>query len=331
MDITRKTENGLRWYSDGDNSVLSVTTVLGFLQEDTTGLEKWKSRNDGTDGNPHHEHIYWYSAPRGTLCHYQALQHFEDAFDVSENMWGEEEADSMTQVSDGPSEGTFDTASHDLDDITYSILANKGVVDSREQYEAMFADTELADICRRDVDYFTEQFLDICDELGVDTESVITVERYLVNGEDGYGGQCDMLYEDPEGNVVVADLKTSSALRQKHRLQSVAYMKAVEKADNGPDKVDRIEVWRICPEEDSWQVHSHTVPNHVEHLYDEQNVEDAAYTDAHWYDDKWGEFEYGSIEDMWDTFKDITKTAYDSRGNQQADGRHSTTSDGSGE
>lgn len=89
-------------------------------------------------------------------------------------------------------------------------------------------------------------------------------------------------------------------------------MKAVEQADWGPDEVDRVEVWRIHPDSETWQVHSHEVPTVAEHLYDEREPDDAAYTDAHWFDDKWGDFSYESIEDMWETFTELTETAHDS-------------------
>lgn len=321
MGISRDSDSdGLRWYVEvqvplgklnTDRIYMSVTTVLGFLDEDTSGLEYWKKQNDGEGDNAHHEHIYWYSAPRGTLCHYQALKKFEDSHDGGE-LWGEEEAESMQQILEGPEDGTFDDASHDLSDIVYSILKNQDVVSSVEQYEALFeGNTRLVDVLHEDVEYFTEAFNDICEELGVTDDSVIRVEKYLLNDEDGYGGQCDLVYEDPSGNVVVADLKTSSSLRQKHRLQSVAYMKAVEGADWGPDEVDRVEVWRIHPDSESWQVHADWVPEHAEHLYDEARPEESDYTDEYWFEDKWGDFEYEDIEDMWTTFKELTDDAHD--------------------
>lgn len=314
MDITRKTdeETGLRWYTDGDISVMSVTTVLKFLEEDTTGLERWKAKNDGTDDAPHHEHIYWYSAPRGTLCHYQALKKFEDCFDEDDEMWGEEEAESMQAVMNGPDEDEFDEASHDLNDITYSIMKYQDIVTGRDEYQHLFkGNTRLVDILQENLEYFVSAFNDICDELNVTEESVVKVEKFMVNDDNGYGGQCDLVYEDENGEIVVADLKTSSSLRQKHRLQAVAYMKAVEQADKMPDDVDRVEVWRIHPDSETWQVHSHVVPDAAEHLYDEDRPEDASYTDAHWFKDKWGDFEYDSIEDMWQTFKDLSEDAHE--------------------
>lgn len=305
MGISRVTnDDGLRWYSDGDTRVMSVTTVLQFLDEDTGGLEYWKEQNDGKGNNAHHEHIYWYSGPRGTLCHYQALKKFEHVFDEDDDMWGEEEAESMRKVMEGPADDAFDDASTDLKDVAYSILKNKDVVTSREEYEHLFAgNTRLVDVLHEDLEFFVDAFNTICDELGVDEDSVIRVEKFMLNTEVGYGGQCDLVYEDPHGDVVVADLKTSSGLRQKHRLQSVAYMKAVEAADWGPDEVDRVEVWRIHPDSETWTVHANETPPHAEDIDN--------YTDEFWLEDKWGDFSYDSIEDMWTTFKELTEEAHE--------------------
>lgn len=339
MGITRHSTNGLRWYirADGlverintDETYMSVTTVLKFLEEDMTGLERWKKSNDGVGDNAHHEHIYWYSGPRGTLCHYQALCLFEDSFDKDEDMWGEEEGESMEKIVEGPDspepchehemyresckycyDGTFEDASHNLSDITYSILYNQDVVTSREQYETLFkGNTRLVDVLREDIEYFTDAFKTICDELGVTDDSVCRVEKFMLNTGHKYGGQCDMVYEDEGGNIVVADLKTSSGLRQKHRLQSVAYMKSVEDSAWGPETVDRVEVWRIAPDAENWQVHANTVPEHAKHLYDEDNPETCRYTDEYWFTDKWGDFDYDSIEDMWDKFQELTERAH---------------------
>lgn len=311
-------DNGLRWYTvetdSGETvSALSVTTVLSVaLDEDMSALESWQADHDGSGDSYHHEHVYWYSGPRGTLCHYQALCAFEHAFDEGDDMWGEEEAESMQQLLNGPEEDAFEDASTDPSDVVYSILKRQGTVTSREEYDALFkGNTRLVDIAHENTEWFKDTFDTVCDHLGVTDESVIRVEKYLVNTDVGYGGQTDMVYEDPNGDTVVVDLKTSSAFRHKHRLQSVAYMKAVEQADWGPDSVDRIEVWRLYPDGKEWQVHSHEIPSHVQDLYDEDAPEDSSYTDAYFFEDRWGDFEYDDIEDMWETFRDLTEEAHD--------------------
>lgn len=305
MEIEREQDaQGRRWYFTPDGTrFMSVTTVLGELDEDTTGLDRWKAKHDGTGDNAHHEHIFWFSQIRGTLCHYQALVAFEDHHDAAE-LWGDEESEAITLAVNGPDDGTFEDASHDSEDIVYSLLRYQDVVTGRDEFEHLFAETtRIVDVLRDNVDYFVDAFETVCETLGITDDSVITVEKFMLNDEHGYGGQCDLVYEDPEGNTVVADLKTSSGLRQKHRLQSVAYAKAVEQADDiDVEEVDRVEVIRIHPGSESWQVHTNEVPAHVE---DEESV-----TDDHWFTDKWGDFDYDSIEDMWETFKALTVEAH---------------------
>ena len=313
MDVTRDTyDDGSRYYTDGETEIVSVTTVLDHLDEDTSGLDYWKGQNDGSGDAPYWQHIFWYSAPRGTLCHYQALQHFEDAFEYDE-MWGEEEGESMAQVSNGPADDAFDSyddpdAPTDKNEVTYSILKDQGIVESRDQYDALFADsTSLDDVLRDDIEWFVEKFEYICEKLGVDSDAVLRVEKFMHEPSILVAGQTDLVYEDRNGDIVVADLKTSSGLRQKHRLQSVAYMKAVEEADWGPSEVDRVEVWRIAPSKREYEVHSHKVPEHAEE-YD-------WFTDEHWFVDPYGNFEYESIEEMWEKFQSLTETANEQAGN----------------
>lgn len=325
-DISRGLDaNGLRWYEVDGVRALSVTTVLSVaLEEDTTGLDIWRDRNDGSGDSPYWQHLFWFSAPRGTICHYEALKQFEhigdsqgespsssdstdsdDAHD--EPLYGEEESRSWLQLINGPSEGAYDEydvageAPCEEQSVVYSVLKKRGVVNSREAFEEN-VDTSLTDIVREDTDWFVDQFEDICDELHVTDSSVIYVEQFLLNDEIGYGGQCDLVYEDPSGDVVVADLKTSSGLRQKHRLQSVAYMKAIEQADDGPDSVDRVEVWRIDPDDRTYQVHANEVPEHAQDL--------CWYTDGYWFEDSYGDFEYSDIDEMWATFKSLTEDAH---------------------
>lgn len=307
VSISReKDEHGFRWYVLDDTRVMSVTTILKFLDEDTRGLEIWKGRNDGTGDNPYHQHLYWYSARRGTLCHYQALCLLVEE---KEELWGEGESLAMHEVLEGPQDEELlkewerEGVPTDTRSIAYSVLANQGVVSSREEFDILFPDMELIDVLKKDVDFFVDKFKDVCDLLGVNDESVVVVEKFLLNGSDGYGGQTDLVYIDPDGEVVVADLKTSSSLRQKHRLQAVAYSKAVELDEDIPvEGVDRVEVIRVQPDKQHWQVHSHTVPERME--------EEPRYTDAHWFKDKWGKFEYESLEEMWEKFKSLAEKAH---------------------
>lgn len=303
MDIWREPDdNDRRWYHDGKVSALSVTQILSMaLDEDTSGLEYWKRQNNGYGDAPHHEHIYWFSAPRGTLCHVEALDTLTDG-----TLWGPEETRSLQQLVDGPDDGAFDDgASTDMDDIVYSILCNQDVVVSRDQYDTVLqGETDLIDVATANIETFTDYFDEVCDVMGVTADDAIAVERLLLynDGDIRYGGQCDLLYTDPDGHVVLADLKTSSGLRHKHRLQLVAYKHAVENADDLPNAVDRVEVWRIDPDEPEWVVHTNDVPDR---LSDDDRV-----TDDYWFDDQWGNFSYDDMDDYWETFRQLAIDAH---------------------
>lgn len=294
--------DGLRRYVLGDTVVFSVTTIIGkFLDEDNTGLKIWKRRNDGSGNNADHEHLLWYKTYRGTLCHYNALSTFEEHHSGT-GMWGDGEREALNEMMRGPSTGTFDEASHDNRDVVYSILSDHGWVHSRDEFEHRWQDTGIMDVQRVDTEYFMEAFETICNELGVDSGSVITVEHFLINKEYGYGGQCDLVYTDPNGETVIADLKTSSGLRLKHRLQAVAYKHAVEAADDIPvDEIDRMEVWLINPENRTGRVHANYVPEHAE--------EYSWYTDEEWLTDPWDNFDYDSVEEQWEHFRELVEQA----------------------
>lgn len=308
MGISRDKDNdGNRWYENGDTEALSVTTILGFLDEDTTGLEYWKDKNDGRGDSAYWQHLFWYSRHRGTLCHYQALKQFEDCFDGGD-MWGEEEQYSMSHILKGPEENWSDEPDDWSDvpectkEIAYSVLKRQERVYDRAEFDHMETVPDLIDVCLEDLEWFSEQFEQICDDLCIDSGSVRAVERFLLEEEYGFGGQTDLLYEASDGAMVVVDLKTSSSLRQKDRLQTVAYAKAVEKADWGPEAVDRVEVIRITPDKREYQVHSHEVPEHAEDL--------DYYTSEHWFEDYYGDFEYDSLDEMWEKFCELTEKAY---------------------
>lgn len=306
-------DNGHRWYEgeqdDGTTfRALSVTQIIGLaLEEDETGLEIWKEQNDGSGDAPYWQHLFWYSGPRGTLCHYHALSKFEGE---DRDLWGPEEGEAMTKVIQGPSDETVkrwnEEADHhvpgDPSEITYSVMKDEGIVDSREQYEILFeGSTGLPDILRDDIDFFLDKFEYLTDRLDVSEDDVVAVERKLLNVADGYGGQCDLVYEDQNGETVLADLKTSSGLRQKDRLQVTAYKHAVEKVLANRE-IDRVEVWRISPSKRVFEIHADHVPPHAE-AFD-------WYTDDYWFSDKYGDFSYDSLSDMWEKFKDLTEEAH---------------------
>lgn len=301
-------KNDLRWYYNGDQHILSVTTVLKWLDENTDGLEYWKDDYDGSGDKPYWEHIFWYSGPRGTLCHHAALSEFEDSSYHGDELWGEEEAAAWSSLSSGPTDEEISELDDDADappdeaEVVYSLYKDKNIVSSRDEFDALFADTTLLDVARSEIDWFTDTFESVCDDLCVTEDDVCYIEKYVHNSDKRIAGQADLIYEDVDGNYVVADLKTSSSLRQKHRLQSVAYKTAVENADWGPSEIDRVEVWRFSPANKEYQVHSSRVPSHATD-YD-------WFTDDNWLVDPYGDFEYDSVADMWDTFAQLADDAH---------------------
>lgn len=310
-DISRgQDDDGHRWYKTDDFTAMSVTTVLDFLEEDLTGLEYWKRANNGQGDNAWHQHLFWYSGPRGTLCHYQVLNEFAD-----EELWGKEERESLDQMIAGqPLDQELIENWHnervpvDEDEIIYSVLNRKEVVETREQYQASFIESEkehnLLDICYNDVEWFNNQFNDVADELGITQDSIISIERFLLDNDLGYGGQCDLVYENPDGETVLADLKTGSFL-QKHRLQAVAYSKAVERADDiQVSDVDRLEVITIHPDKKHTIVHSHSEPDYISETGVEYETDD-------WFVDPYGNWEYESLDEMWETFELLVAEAHD--------------------
>jgi len=236
---------------DGETDVYSVTTILGEADKGD-GLKWWKRHNDGLGDNPFWKHLLQYKQNLGTLAHYNNLAPLQHP-DNPENAWTEDESSSR--------EGVDDLAGDP--NVLYSLFNDRGWVKDREAFE-IYQDNEdkcLYDVFIKDMNYIEDKFDEILDEKGIEQRHVENVEtKFIVpEGDDhaGYGGQVDLIYEDPEtGESVVADLKTSSKVRTKHRRQAAAYSYA---AENHPDLngegVARAEIWRINPENKEKEVY----------------------------------------------------------------------------
>jgi hypothetical protein len=83
---------------------------------------------------------------------------------------------------------------------------------------------------------------------GINDETVLDVECFVTNIGTGYAGQFDLLYVDKDSNVVLADLKTGKGVYPKYKKQLTAYSKALNL------DIDRIEVIRIYPDGEEWEV-----------------------------------------------------------------------------
>lgn len=80
---------------------------------------------------------------------------------------------------------------------------------------------------------------------------IIEIERFVVNRDLGYAGQFDLLYQDQEHNeTVLADFKTGKGVYDKNLIQLTAYAHAI------PITVDRLEIIRMNPDRQDWEISS---------------------------------------------------------------------------
>lgn len=83
---------------------------------------------------------------------------------------------------------------------------------------------------------------------GIGPDSTLAVEHFVANFEVGYAGQLDLLYVDPDGEIVLADIKTSKDVYDKYLYQAVAYEHALDVT------IDRHEILRMCPDQRIWEI-----------------------------------------------------------------------------
>lgn len=241
---------------DPDLDVYSVTTILDQKNngEEPYGVQKWKENNDGKGDNADWEHILEYKQNRGTMAHYAALSQLEEMHPHSDQLWSDDEKQSLNQIMDRVGE----------DEFMYSIMKDRGYVPNQEAFQKYreMEDSELDDILYQDLEFFKNQFAEIMLDKGVTPEDVISVEHMFAlpenpeSGHKGYGGQADMIFEDPAtGEHVVVDLKTSKNVYDKHKYQAAAYAQAaLESPDMNGDYIDRAEIWRINPDQEEVEI-----------------------------------------------------------------------------
>jgi len=105
---------------------------------------------------------------------------------------------------------------------------------------------------RDDLVYAEDAWEEIKQIRGITKEQVLDVECFVTNVSVGYAGQFDLLYVDESGNLVLSDLKTGKGVYDKYKLQLVAYENALEVP------VDKLEVIRIHPDSETWEVSQST-------------------------------------------------------------------------
>ena len=252
-----------RYTKDPDVEVFSVTTILDEKDggEEPEGIKRWKQKNNGVGDAAFWKHILEYKQNRGTFAHYAALEQLEEHHPHSDELWSGDEESSLNAVMDRVGD----------DEFMYSIMKDRGWVESQDAFEDYrdMEDNDLSDVFYQDIDYFKEGFAEIMLDKAVTPDHVESVEHMFAlpeneeSGHKGFGGQADMIYEDPAtGEHVVVDLKTSKSIYDKHKYQVAAYAQAaMESPDMNGDYIDRAEVWRINPdnkEKEVYELEDHT-------------------------------------------------------------------------
>lgn len=215
-----------RVYTDhGDLWLPSVSTVLS-VREKPPALRNYLKRTSEAEQNEK----TFYTQNRGTLIHYDLLSQL-----VEEEFWSDDE-----QSSEDCLKGL-------------QVHSESGLTGDQETWEQY----------KEDRDWARSAWDLIKDVYGINQESTLNVELFVKNTEVGYAGQFDLLYED-DGDVVLADIKTSKRVYDKHLIQLAAYSYAVDIV------VDRMEVIRINPDSETWEIsRSDEWIEDREELYDE--------------------------------------------------------------
>jgi hypothetical protein len=272
--VERDDTFNVRLYDYDGIEMPSVTTVLSSRDEDKSNLNDWKSRNDGVGDNADHRVLFWYSRHLGTLGHWHALRQLDGSL-----AWTDDESQSATEVWEQTADEVADSSSRE---ILYSVLKAQNAVQTWGDFYSKYPPYKSGDYyteklyerLRSDVYWFRDAQQSLWDTIGLTPDDVIAVEQYLHVVVDeakqrGYGGQVDLVYEDSNGEIVVADLKSSSGCYDKHQLQGAAYGHAIE--DVFGVEVDRLEVHRTHPKSGETAIHSHieATPHHTTEWWDE--------------------------------------------------------------
>lgn len=233
---------------EGQEGVYSVTTILDKKEDNgkENALKYWRKNNNGNGDNADWNHLLHYKTHRGTLAHYEAFNRFDHKFMHEDTMWTEDEKESHNELQERMGD----------DDYLYSVMNDKDWIPSRDAYEDYMEreDTDLDDVLQQDLEYVRTEFDRICREKNIKASNVVEVEAMFARPPSeehgGFGGQADLMYIDEDtGEHVVADLKTSKEIYDKHKIQAAAYAQAaMEDPELNGDYVDRCEIIRICPD-----------------------------------------------------------------------------------
>jgi len=243
----------------------SVSVVKG-LREDPDkeeGLQGWRDRFDGQSSwsRPWWNDQKQFKAVRGTLVHFAILNELGDAsgetyfHKVGDSDWGLEEYYAEYTLK----KWSKKAPSANTNEISFTPRDNK--YDGEHAWDKAMRGVKWA------TRTFKQAVIDGSNPSGVtvprdttldgrfDPQNVINVEQFVYDEDYGYAGQYDLLYyyEDEDGNRrnVLADVKTSSAVRFDHKLQSAAYKRAIESSSWGPDTIHECEVIRLHPDKET--------------------------------------------------------------------------------
>jgi len=120
--------------------------------------------------------------------------------------------------------------------------------DEEMSQDALQSHQEYWDRYQSGLDWMRDTWEFLREYLGINEDTVLAVEHYVANFDVGYAGQLDLLYVDPDGNIVLADLKTSKDVYDDYLYQAVAYDHALDVT------VDRMEVIRMNPDQKVWEI-----------------------------------------------------------------------------
>jgi len=265
-----------RHYEQDDTNVYSVTTILEEEHDEEPGyITGWKRNNNGQGDNADWRHILEYKQNRGTMAHHAALSQLEQHHPHADELWSEDEEQSLNAIMDRVGDQDFE----------YSILKDRDWVETQEAYQTYKEqeDNDLFDIYQQDIDFFTDSFAETMLNKGVTPEDVESVEHMFAlpenpeSGHKGYGGQADMIYEDPyNGDHVVVDLKTSKDIYDEHKKQAAAYAHAAkESPDMNGDYIDRAEIWRFNPDQEEKKIYE--LDDHTEYWDEFAELTEEAY------------------------------------------------------
>ena len=202
-------ESGRIYTDHGELWLPSVSTVLD-VRDKPPALKNYLQRTSESEK----KQKTFYTQNRGTLIHYNLLSQL-----VDEEFWSDDEQNSK--------ECLKGLRNH----------ASTGLAGDYETWQQFQADQEWA----------YEAWDLIRDIYNINPETTLDVELFVMNKEVGYAGQFDLLYVD-DGDVVLADIKTSKRVYDKHLIQATAYAYAVDIA------VDRMEIIRINPDSETWEI-----------------------------------------------------------------------------